>query len=715
MNFINKYLYKFLLVFLAIIWLIISYSTLMVNYTLDLASIFILLTSILLLFFISTLYMKLTNVKSKTIDKISVILCILYFVISCTFALKYKVDLQWDLDIIADYVNNLLTNNRTLIGNSSYLSIYPHQIPITILIYFIETIGRILSFKEFDFTIIYNCFMISLSYIYIYRTIKLLKNEKAAFITLLLMLFSPCFFLYGCYFYTDILSIPFCIIGFFYILKSEYCIVSPNFYKNKKSIFYLIIGSILLFISFKLRIINLILLISYYIYFIFKYKLKGLKKLSLTIFLFIVLSISYKSIIYNNFNFNINKEKKFPYTHWIMIGCNPNGGKYSEKDYKITDNAKNKVDTNIKIIKKRMKNNNLSFYIKKILFLWSNGNYDINGKYINTSNYDSTYKYLNGSSSIILECTEQIILLTIYMLFVLNIISNILKTNFINQSSIYIIAIFGGFIFYIFWESQARYALTFYPWLAICSSFSIPKLVKLFNTKKLNIKRYTLNLNSFYKIFYVTIFISLIFLLILGYNKCCTKKTIVNDIALAQQYPNKRIPIIKNVIEDEFYVSRSFNTIKLFFYNKSTRKVDYFFELYDSDNNIIYDEKFESEQDYTSLIHIFKIPNQKIKDKKKYKIKIYSKNASNLNYLEILSYSPNEYSKIYDKNYFNVNKLQKLYNNNKSTNAKLMLNVYNAKEDYKISKKMYIFISSITILLSLYPLFNMFKKNVFIK
>lgn len=705
MKFIGKWGYKIVLIFMLIIWGYITFSSVFNIYpafdndTIKLSPIvlFIGVSSL-----ISLLYILL-NKFSKNSDKknniIALILCIVFFILMCVWGLRYQTIFTYDLNHIEDQVQVLLNNKSMSIGASRYLSVYPHQMPLLMLIYFVKSIAVLIHANPTNMMIIYNCFMVSISSWFLYKTIKELFDSKVALIGLVLMLLMPDFYLYASYYYTDIVSIPYCIIGFYLLVKADKI-------DNKYKYIYRVLSGLSFAVAFKLRVVCIFLLLAYLICYLFKENLRSnVKRFIPLLSSFVLILVLYSHLLLPMFKLEIDSKKTFPSFHWVMMGANQKyDGGYSSEDYSITEAAKDKTKKNIDMYLKRVKEMKPDFVFTKIRRVWTQGDHDVNRKYKNVSNIDSTYKYLNGPGCIFLKYIQQIILIGIYILFLISIFFDIHYKKTLKNSihSVFIVSIMFAIIFYLFWEAQVRYSFTFIPWIIIGATYSIVKIKKLFESKKLSIDSFEIDIQKLKKSLGIFVISATIICLGAGLYKYSIRKVNYNFIRYSQYSTNYFIDIKDNVIKQEFIIDKTFNVVELSF--KKNGKVDnitYNFELYDVDDNLIYEKEFDSNWAIKKSYATFKIPKQKLNKKKKYILKIYSKNASNDNYLSIgssLIDNCGEKELTTINNGYDVNTKGETFNNDELICSELRIKLIEKKKTTFFSKKKFLFGSAIVTL-----------------
>lgn len=690
-------LYKVLTVIMLLIWLFITVSSICNIYPafdndiikLSPVILFIGISSLILL--LICIFNKISKYNTKTHNIIAIILCVIAFIIMIIWGLNYKSLFTYDLNHIEDQVQVLLNNKTMHIGESSYLSVYPHQMPLLMLIYFIKSFAIMIHVNPDNLMIIYNCIMVTLGSWFLYKVIKELFDSKVALIGLIIMLLVPDFYLYASYYYTDILSIPYCIIGFYMLIKADKI-------DNKLKIVYRIIGGLLFAIAFKLRVVTIFLLIAYTISILFKNNIKeNIKRLTPIFTSVIVFILIYGHVLLPMFHLNTDKNLTFPSFHWIMMGANvESDGAYTQSDYEFTFEAKNKVSTDIKEYKKRLKKTNIEFISNKIRRVWTQGDHDVNRKYKNVNKVDGMYRFLNGASCIFLRYLQQIVLCLIYILFMIAILFELIYKRTLKNSifSTFLISIFGAFIFYLLWEAQPRYSLTFIPWIIIGGSYSIVKLKKLFEVKEIKIDKLEISFKNVKKIFGISLIVLSVLNTIISFNEFCLTKKKTNLIRYSQYYGTNHFPVIKDSVKQEFSVRNNFNVIELMFNGVGDyNDLKYNFKLYNSKDKLIYEKEFDGKWATKGMYARFRVPKQKLKNEEKFYFTISSKDSTEDNYLNIGAYlidNCREKDLYYKNEGYDPNPSGNTYLGNKKLCYETRYKIIESKKTNLISKKIFI-------------------------
>lgn len=719
---LNK-VYKIFIVMMILIWSKITFTSIFNIYTNDsvsLSSLVILLGTFILLLLLVFIYRFIGKLSDKQHTKIAVIIFFLVFLLMYSWGLNNRLLPTYDLSHAISKVHEML-NNKAVFGFSSYFSIYPNQIPLTLFIYFIEHVGVLIGFSSpDDFMILYNAFMTSLTLLCVYFIIKKLFNSRLALIGLLLLAIYPDFYLFVPYYYTDILSLPFGIIGFLLIIDAD------KKFGIKGNLEYLLSG-ISFAIGFKLRVVILILLIAYILVKLFKEGLINVLRIAIVVLSMSATLMVYSLFVYPHFQVSLNESMKLPISHWIMMGLNEEtSGRYTDTDAMYSLKSLNKNDDINRQILRRLRNINYDFIVNKLSLVWSSGNHDIVNKYATMEKYGFTHNFLNSKNRIILLYFEQILKVTIYILFLISLVYEFTLKNafFKSRNSVIIVAVFGSIVFYLLWEALLRYSFSFLPWILIGSVPAISLLTKMFSINKITVDNKVVNIYSLKRVI-AYVFMSLIVVVLIGgFIKYSIFRT--RDVyTRAEQIitTNTYIPIIDNEIKEAFRVDKDFNFVQLKFDStKVVDKVNYIYELYDKDNNLIVKdnlvieegEKPSKENPYPCKKYNLSFPLVGVNGMSEFYLKLYSKDASKNNYAAINYFKSDDF--ITDFDYYSPEYLDLNYDvfpmgetliNNEEVEESLYIKIAYQFKKPLINRYIYIVFAFIVILLSI-----MLIKNV---
>ena len=380
---------------------------------------------------------------------------------------------------------------------SVYLIRYPNNFAIVFFLSFIYRIGYLLfGYIPTWLPIVFNVFAINISVLLtVFTARKLFGNRQALFVLFMCFFFAP-YYTYVPYYYTDSLSMPFCVASIYLFV----CAVKSDT-KYKKYILMALCG-VFTFIGFKFKGSIIILLAAALIYIVLRFGIKRILCFSLALIVgFSSVSIIYSSV-FNSMNIVTEKqsdEYEYPYTHWIMMGLK-GLGHYNFKDSQYTASFPTKDEkqaANIDEIKNRIKDFGVlglaSHIASKTKWTWEDGTYYISHHIEKPIRKNILHEFIldQGEYHLIFyiySCGYQLLL--IFMICI-SIFKGCIKSE-INLMTFLKGIVFAAFIFFIIWETRSRYLYNFTPIFILLSADGMDYMIsKLKYTKsKLIYKRH---------------------------------------------------------------------------------------------------------------------------------------------------------------------------------------------------------------------------------
>lgn len=694
--------YKVMMVLLLIMSVVATVSALGNLYptTSDyLSPIVIILGVIVLLLFFIRLHSLIKKIGDKKKDIISIIICILFFIGLSLFGIKFSIIPAYDLSHVERELMLMMQNGKIL-TNIGYFAKYTNQVPLTIILYYIYKLGSLLHFSNVKtFAIIINSLFIAISAFFTYLSIKKISNKDNALLALIFFVINPIFYMYASYYYTDTLCMPFAAIAIYLFLISKDK-------KGRSSIILLLLCGLILALGFKVRVVVAILLIGIIMTkWLEGDKLKNIAKVSACLLGGFAIGLFTYNLVASSFIIPKDEKLEFPIYHWVMMGLNEERtGRYNEEDHTYTKSQVNKEEkkqADIKVIKERLKNfgifRYISFLAQKININWSNGAYRYLDKMTNVDEFSVGYEYVAGNNIIFILYALQICKGLILVLLTYVIVLELFKKN--NKSVKFImVSLFGAFLFYLIWEVQARYSLSFLPWLILLFPIGIEAL------ESINIDK-NINMIKVKKGVYSLILLLTLGLMIFNFNKYTVNKSIYYDTRVNQM--KTRSTVITDLSEKEvkqtFITKGKFNLVSIKFIKEDISELTHYtFYLYDDCDNIIYQSEFTSDDVKNNKYKNFVFDEVYSKEEKEYSIVITSEDATEDNSIGIESFSYAPY-KVYPSGY--------LYINEEDTGASMTFKVQEKVKRTYTSKPIYISICLVILVIEGITLYPCFKKK----
>lgn len=431
------------------------------------------------------------NFKHKKIIVSSIFALITVLQIICT--INFQSRPIWDFPVIQELAKDF---NGEYLWGYEYIAQYPNNLFLFGIFKVMYKLANIIGFYDYDLIgTIFNMICIDLSALFTFLAIKKAFNSynKGIFGLIIFTTISP-IFVYTCIYYTDTLSMLFAplMIYIFLFIKNENSI--------KKIIGYSVLLGAVTLIGMMLKMTVIIVLIAIFIRWIFSSNKAVYKIVSIAFIIAIMLCMFVcKGFVTQKLyeRYNIKKEEQIPYTHWIMMGLNGNGG-YNEEDFQYTKSFKTKEEktsANISEIKNRVNNiietKNLKFVVTKFLYTWGDGTYFCLNKVV--------YKFGDTKTALIhfQDSWKVKTYLSLVQIRHISMLLLILISYFVcikrkdnNEEDVEIISkliILGVVAFFMIWEARSRYLINFIPILIICEIYGIDNLINKFESRKIKL------------------------------------------------------------------------------------------------------------------------------------------------------------------------------------------------------------------------------------
>ncbi len=477
------FLVSFGLIFLCVI--LFGYHDDKQNYSVK-EQLFVILGFVILLAFFTAVYIIIQkyNGKPKILAKGNLtdrnIKLIIFSVTGIMFAIQLLIGYLLEMKPVTDlnYLNQCSLDfaqngnfdfiQKNYQNGDVYLIRYPNNLAILFLLsFFYRTAYLILGYVPMYLPVLVNAAAINISVLLtVFTARKIYGNKKAIMVLILSFLFAP-YYTYVSYYYTDSISIPFCIAAIYLFI----CAVKSDS-RYKKYILLAISGS-LIFLGYKLKG-SLVLLLAVTIIFLYlKFKMKK------TVCLILALAAGF-GIVGSIYNIEFDNSKiitkeesdkcQYPYTHWIMMGLK-GLGHYNQKDSQYTasyPDIESKQEANLKEINNRIKTFGFiglsKHIVKKAVWTWEDGTYFISHHIEQPirENFLHSFVLDKGENHLIFyiySCGFQLFLM---FMICLSILRGCIKPE-INIQTFLKGIVFAAFVFFIIWETRSRYLYNFTP------------------------------------------------------------------------------------------------------------------------------------------------------------------------------------------------------------------------------------------------------------
>ncbi|MDO5138180.1 MAG: hypothetical protein Q4D71_06915 [Oscillospiraceae bacterium] len=389
---------------------------------------------------------------------------------------------SWDFNVVAGYAMDYASYTGDVsgygelmrgTGEAAYFTLWPNNIPLYIVL---GTVFHIFAGSGISMNVVgiaLNIIAIDIAIIFIYLSVRKTTGTAAAgcaalFLTAVhipLLIYVPIY-------YTDTLTLPFPIIGYYLWLKVKEELGSG---KMGKAPVYVVLMAILLGMGAVLKLSV--------IFFLIAAAVDGLVSLSFRRGIILVLAILVIGVaVYGLLNqacldssIVVSDEEGYylPKLHWVMMGLQGKGN-YYDPDYQLTlsvpeEGRDELVRTMIKI---RLENYGfagmMDHLYRKISFVWCEGTYYSSLKIARDRGIENTWldHYVNWEGDKFVPYAEycQGLIFLNWISFAAAGVSILISKPKRNQLLLVaLISVFGIFLFECIWEARSRYIFNYLP------------------------------------------------------------------------------------------------------------------------------------------------------------------------------------------------------------------------------------------------------------
>lgn len=387
---------------------------------------------------------------------------------------------DWDVKIIREIVDEFLKNGN--LNNNYYLTIYPNNILLTMILVVIKSVPII--GENYIFLLGINALLVSLAGLFTSLTIKNILSKQSALMSYLilipLIILSPWIVIP----YTDTFAILFPILVLYLYSKKT---------KQIKDWFLIAFFS---FIGYYIKPTVLIVLMAITIVELINFtKSKNYKqyiKIVGVMLLGLLLAITINIFSLKTLKFHpIENKTSFSFIHYLAMGQNNKTlGVYSPEDIKdsITKGKRNDINKFWNRLSNRTLIEQIEFFSKKTLLNFNDGSFSWGqeGKFFyqevkNKSPIAKKLRQIYYSSGKYYDYFIQIS--QILWLIVLAFCPFIIKINNNKKELVVMLSIIGIFLFLTIFEPRTRYLYCYSPIFVVCFMLGITNLKLIIKRK----------------------------------------------------------------------------------------------------------------------------------------------------------------------------------------------------------------------------------------
>lgn len=444
--------------------------------------IFLILLTIIDIVVLVLIYKKIIPILIRY-KYLPIILFFIFGLIAIVVSYKLRLNPSWDMGRVFNMAVNYVEFGTV---NDTYLYEYQNNIAITLIYICVLKIFSMFNFTDYITAItFFNAMIVTLTVICLYYIVKKIYGKEKAIMTLVICILTTPFYLHAAIYYTDTMSMLFCIIALL-----MYANIRSEEIKCKKIIYQILLG-IIIVLCFEIKLTAIFIIIAIIVAEVlnnnFKNLIKNFKFVIPSALIFIMFyTVCVNCIVVSNKD--ALNSYKMPIEHWLWIGSVGNGG-FNQEAYEYTysfPTYEEKKKADIEKFKEVLKNYNIYSFTQhineKLKYTWSDGTYLAPEK-LRRFPLEKTrvYEYVasDGQKTEYYKYFPQVMHFTMLILMLVNGLY-LIKNKIYNKDDMFLlIAILGLAVFLMIWENRSRYILTLVPIMIIMEVNGIDILSKL--------------------------------------------------------------------------------------------------------------------------------------------------------------------------------------------------------------------------------------------
>ncbi len=428
---------------------------------LGLSTAFVLLEALFLLSVYFILYKMIQRMEEKAMKAVCPALMILIFAGQVLFIMLIKS--YFRADALQIYREAAAMIQDGVIRDNPYFGIYPNNIPVTLVTYWLLRLAQIFRIPAQDwmrYLQIWNAAGISIGIFFGYKLLLRVSGYRKSALFLAGCLLNPLVYFLSPWYYTATMSIPFLMAGLYYF----YCFLQQKRYRE------LILAAAIFYAGIKIRATVGIGVIAVLIYCVL-YLLRGgsipVKKAGASIlaavFTVLVLQLGYAGLE-NHYVKMDYTDTAYPAVHWIMMASHGTGG-YNAEDCAYIESFPTREEKE-KAAWERLQDyleesssgEKLDLALHKMAVTWADGTGSYNASLQNSESYSSVYEYVSGNNRDILLNIVQASRILNLVFICAGAAALLWRRNFVY---VLYLTLAGGILFHIMWEASSQYSAGF--------------------------------------------------------------------------------------------------------------------------------------------------------------------------------------------------------------------------------------------------------------
>ena len=400
--------------------------------------------------------------KKHTLMKATAIVFLLILVLQFLYLYYVRYWVGYDNLLVLDEAWYMQTDGHISPDfYDSYFQRYPHNHPVTILLYWVlKAAGKLGVSGLYWPSHLLGLVSIDLALLFMWKLACETEDIHRGFLVAVLSLFDPIIYIWIPWHYTTVCLLPFLSAGIYFGWKTWKAV------NLRSQIIYAACTGIFTAVGMRIRITEGILLIAFLIMAVC---VKGWNRCRLAACLipFLVicgLTWAGTGMLRNHYADFDSSDKAFPPAHFVMMGVGGDGT-YKKKDVEFTaripgEEAKTKAD--LQEAGKRIRNlgvkGTISLAGEKMLTVWQDGSCGFQSEWLYPLKDSRAFQYICGEKNDLFLYWVQIFYVMILFLTLAGTAASMISGR-MGTGMLLRLVLLGNILFYLMWEAQNRYSI----------------------------------------------------------------------------------------------------------------------------------------------------------------------------------------------------------------------------------------------------------------
>lgn len=400
--------------------------------------------------------------KKHTVMKATAIVFLLILVLQFLYLYYVRYWVGYDNLLVLDEAWYMQTDGHISPSfYNSYFQRYPHNHPITILLYWVLKAAGKLGVSELYWpSHLLGLVSIDLALVFMWKLACETKDIHRGFLLAVLSLFDPVIYIWIPWHYTTVCLLPFLSAGIYFGWKTW---KAANL---RSQVIYAACTGIFSAIGMRIRVTEGILLIAFLIMAVCVRGWNRCRLAACLVPFLVIFGLTWAGtgVLRNHYVDFDTSDKAFPPAHFVMMGVGGDGT-YKKKDVEFTakipgEEAKTKADLREagERIRKLGLKGTISLAGEKMLTTWQDGSCGFQSEWLYPLKDSRAFQYICGEKNDLFLYWTQIFYVMLLALTLVGTAAS-MRSGRMGVGMLMRLVLLGNILFYLIWEAQNHYSI----------------------------------------------------------------------------------------------------------------------------------------------------------------------------------------------------------------------------------------------------------------